>query len=191
MPGTSALLALLLAVANSTSSLQSRWRYGASIIAISLVVWPTIARPVRTIGLGASRGVHLTNPSPGILATDSDPSYHDLRRYVIDTPVSEKVASYIHDNTTVETRIFSPHPQAISIATGRPNASGFIGHLHSRAGSRSRIRRRTSVLGAWGRPPPWIRLHSRATRLDAAVAQSRPRLARQPTNVRAIGEHGN
>ena len=125
-----ALLALLLALAGRLSAWHPRYRYGLSIILIALVVWPTIARPVRTLGLGASRGVQLTNPLPGILASDSNPWYHDLRRYVITTPVSARVSSFIRNNTSVNTRIFSPHPSATSIATGRPNAIGFIGHLH-------------------------------------------------------------
>ena len=125
-----ALLALLLAIATSISSLTSRWRYAASIIAITLVVWPTVARPIRTLGLGASRGVHLTNPLPGVLATASNRRLQYQERYVINTPMSDNVVGYIHANTSVNTRIFSPHPQAMSIATGRPNASGFIGHLH-------------------------------------------------------------
>ena len=125
-----ALLALLLALAGRLSAWNPRYRYGLSIIVLALVVWPTIARPVRTLGLGASRGVQLTNPLPGILSSDTNSAYHDLRRYVITTPVSASVSSFIRNKTSVNTRIFSPHPSATSIATGRPNAIGFIGHLH-------------------------------------------------------------
>ena len=125
-----ALLALLLALAGRLSVFNPGWRLGISIIGVLLIVWPTIARPVRTIGLGVGRGVQLTNPQPGILDSDSDSSYHDLRRYVIETPVSPTVTRFIRQNTSVDTRVFSPHPSALSIATGRPNASGFIGHLH-------------------------------------------------------------
>ena len=125
-----ALLALLLALAGRLSALTPRWRYLFSIIGLALVVWPSIAQPVRTIGLGVSRGIYLTNPAPGILASDSMPFYHDLRRFVIDTPLSAEITGYIRDHTSVDSRIFSPHPSEMSVATGRPNASGFIGHLH-------------------------------------------------------------
>ena len=125
-----ALLALLLALAGRLSALTPSWRYLFSIIGLALVVWPTIAQPVRTIGLGVSRGIYLTNPEPGILASDSKPFYHDLRRFVIDTPLSANVTDYIRNHTSVDSRIFSPHPSEMSFATGRPNASGFVGHLH-------------------------------------------------------------
>ena len=125
-----ALLALLLALASRFLAIAPRWRYTFSIIGVALVIWPTIAQPVRTIGLGVSRGINLTNPQPGILASDSEPHYYDLRRFVIDTPLSADVTGYIRRHTSVDSRIFSPHPSEMSVATGRPNASGFIGHLH-------------------------------------------------------------
>ena len=125
-----ALLALLLALAGRVSALNPRWHYLFGIIGVLLVIWPTIAQPVRTIGLGVSRGIKLTNPEPGILASDSVPFYHDLRRFVIGTPLSADVAGYIRRTTSVDSRIFSPHPSEMSFATGRPNASGFVGHLH-------------------------------------------------------------
>ena len=125
-----ALLALLLALASRFLATAPRWRYTFSIIGVALVLWPTIAQPVRTIGLGVSRGISLANPQPGILASDSEPHYYDLRRFVIDTPLSVDITDYILSHTSVDSRIFSPHPSEMSFATGRPNASGFIGHLH-------------------------------------------------------------
>ena len=125
-----ALLALLLALASRFLATAPRWRYTFSIIGVALVLWPTIAQPVRTIGLGVSRGISLTNPQSGILASDSEPHYYDLRRFVINTPLSVDITGYIRSHTSVDSRIFSPHPSEMSFATGRPNASGFIGHLH-------------------------------------------------------------
>ena len=125
-----ALLALLLALASRFLAIAPRWRYTFSIIGVALVLWPTIAQPVRTIGLGVSRGISLTNPQSGILASDSEPHYYDLRRFVIDTPLSVDIAGYIRNHTSIDSRIFSPHPSEMSFATGRPNASGFVGHLH-------------------------------------------------------------
>ena len=125
-----ALLALVLALASRFLAIAPRWRYTFSIIGVALVLWPTIAQPVRTIGLGVSRGISLANPQPGILASDSEPHYYDLRRFVIDTPLSVDITDYILSHTSVDSRIFSPHPSEMSFATGRPNASGFVGHLH-------------------------------------------------------------
>ena len=127
-----ALLALLLAVAGRLPELRPRWRITASAALAALVVWPTVALPVRTMGLGVSRGVQLTNSQPGSPGSDSDVTVYDLRRFVLDSPMSAGVAAYIRDNTQVNARIFSPHPNAMSIATGRPNASGLAGHLHLR-----------------------------------------------------------
>ena len=128
-----ALLALLLALAGTWKTLRSHWRYGASILTLALVVWPTIAHPARTLGLAISRGVQLTNPPHGALASDSEPYHHDLRRYALDDPLSPDVISFIRDETLVSARIFSPSPSAMSIATGRPNAMGFVGHIHQEA----------------------------------------------------------
>ena len=125
-----ALLALLLAAAGRLPTLRPRWRAAAGVVIAALVVWPTIARPVRTIGLGIDRGVQVTNPEPGVLESDSYAYEYDLRRFVIETPVSVEVASYIRNHTPVDTRIFSPHPSELSTSTGRPNALGFAGHLH-------------------------------------------------------------
>ena len=125
-----ALLALLIALATRFPAPHPRWRYGASILIVAFAVWPTVAQPVRTIGLGVSRGLHLTNPTPGVVASDSHPWTYDLRRFVIETPISSSVSGYIRDNTPVESRIFSPHPSPLSIITGRPNAIGYVNHLH-------------------------------------------------------------
>ena len=125
-----ALLALVLAAAGRLPTLRPRWRAAAAVLIAALVVWPTVARPVRTIGLGIARGVQVTNPEPGVLESDSDWYEHDLRRFVIETPVSAEVAGYLRNRTPVDTRVFSPHPNALSVATGRPSALGFAGHMH-------------------------------------------------------------
>ena len=46
------------------------------------------------------------------------------------------MVSYVRSHTAVDARILSPHPSGLSIATGRPNASGFPNyvHLHPRTG---------------------------------------------------------
>ena len=125
-----ALLALLLALASRLSLLEPRWRYGVGVILAVLVVWPTVAQPVRTLGLGMRRGITLSDPQPGVLVSDSEPWYHDLRRFVIKKPLSTSVSRFIRERTPVDARVFSPHPDEMSIVTGRPNAVGFAGHLH-------------------------------------------------------------
>ncbi|MCY3748830.1 MAG: hypothetical protein OXG64_05990 [Chloroflexi bacterium] len=125
-----ALLALLVALASRLPALRLRWRAGVCVLIAVLVVWPTVALPARTVALGVSRGVELANTQPGVRDTDTNPYHFDLRRFVIDTPISAGVIRHIRNHTPVDTRVFSPHPIAMSIATGRPNASGFAGHLH-------------------------------------------------------------
>ena len=125
-----ALLALLLALASLLPTLRRRWRIAASALVVALAVWPTIALPARTIAQGVGRGVHLGNAEPGVRDTDSNPYHYDLRRFVIETAVSDRVASYIRNYTPVDARIFSPHPSGMTNVTGRPNASGLEGHLH-------------------------------------------------------------
>ena len=127
-----ALLALLLALASRLPALRPRWRAAVCALIVSIVVWPTVALPVRTVAIGVSRGVHLTNAQPGVWESDSDPYHYDLRRFVIETPVSASVTRYIRNHTPVDTRIFSPHPLAMSIVAGRPNASGLTEHVHFR-----------------------------------------------------------
>ncbi len=125
-----ALLALLVALASRLPSLRRRWRIGACVLIAGLAVWPTIAAPARTIGQGVGRGVHLANAEPGIRDTDSDPYLYDLRRFVIEADVSDRVTGYIRNHTPTDARIFSPHPSEMTNVTGRLNASGLEGHLH-------------------------------------------------------------
>ncbi len=127
-----ALLALLLAVAMRLPRLPPVWRMGASAAIAGLVVWPTIAQPVRTMSLGVSRGIQLSNSETGVLGAHSDVTVHDLGRYSIAGSVSDDVSRYVRDNTAVDTRVFSAQGNALSIATGRPNASGLRGALHLR-----------------------------------------------------------
>ncbi len=127
-----ALLALLVTLASRLPTLKPTWRVGASLLIAVLVVWPTIARPVRTIGLGLSRGIHVSNSQAGISGAHHDVSGYDLGRYATAGSVSSEVASYLRDQTSVHTRVFSPHWNALSVATGRPNASGVVGQQHLR-----------------------------------------------------------
>ena len=186
-----ALMALLIALATRLPDLRPRWRYGVSALIVAFAVWPTVARPVHTVGLGASRGVHLTNPTPGVMASDSDPWIYDLRRFVIDTPISSSVSGYIRDNTSVDSRIFSPHPSSLSVITGRPNAIGFVNHLHlvvllSGGPSYQDVLRYLEPAAA--RRLGFSYLHATG-RLDRRTAGSRARLARPSRTLRTPDSH--
>ena len=46
--------------------------------------------------------------------------------------LSDRIAAYIRDHTPVEARVLTPKAPytAVTFATGRPSAAGFVGHLH-------------------------------------------------------------
>ena len=129
-----ALLALLLALGWRLSVLRPRWRYAAGALIVGLVAWPTVAVPVRTLGLAVGHGVELANAQSGSSGRapeiDTDRYFWGLGRYTVEHPVSEPVARFIRDRTPVEVRILSPNPLDMTAITGRPNASGFAGLLH-------------------------------------------------------------
>ena len=129
-----ALFALLVALGGRLASLSPRWRYVVGTIALVLITWPTIASPVRTLGLAALRGIELTNHIPETVARkvefESPREPAGMGRYLSKRVVSVSVARYIQRNTAVDARILSPHPHEMTAATGRPNASGFVGYMH-------------------------------------------------------------
>ena len=120
-----ALLALLVALGVRLSALRPRWRWIFGSGFLALVVWPTVAAPVHSVGVGLNYGPRFDNARPG------QPFESNLmRRYVIRRPMSERVSEYISNSTDIDARVLSPDPTGLSLATGRPNASGFPGHLH-------------------------------------------------------------
>ncbi len=122
-----ALFALLIALTMRVAGLpRARWRYAAEAAFVSLIAWPTIVAPVRNLGLAIGNGVALANAQP--TQTASDAFFHS--RFVLENLPSDRVTEYIRGNTSVDTRIFSPYPQQMTYATGRPNASGFAGLVH-------------------------------------------------------------
>ena len=129
-----ALLALLVALGSRLAALDPRWRYAAAALIVVLVAWPTVAAPVRMLGLEARHGIELANAQPGPTGRDpefdSDLYYIGMGRYTVEYPVSGSVAAYIRSHTPVDARIFSPHPHDMTATTGRPNASGFVGLFH-------------------------------------------------------------
>ena len=122
-----ALLALLLALSVRLASLRpARWRYAAGALIFVLITWPTAVAPVRNLGLAVDHGARFANALPGQIEFKAAP----MGRYVLKRFASEHVAAYVRDHTAVDARVLSPSPNAMSLVTGRPNAAGFIGHLH-------------------------------------------------------------
>ena len=121
-----ALLALLLALGIRLTGLpRARWRYAAGAAIFALITWPTAAEVVRNVGLAVGNGVELVNAQQ----PQRPRSYFGGRFWLKSLP-SDRIASYIHNNTAVDARVFSPHPDSMTYATGRPNASGFAGLVH-------------------------------------------------------------
>ena len=123
-----ALLALIVALSERLARMRYRQRYAAAALVFFIVTWPTAVGPVRGLAQAFSRGIHLANTQPEMGEADSS-----LKgRYAVGPFGSEIVAAYIREHTTVDSRILSPHPHAVTAATGRPNAVGFSGLLHLR-----------------------------------------------------------
>ena len=123
-----ALLALLVALSDRLSALRPRWRYATAAVLVALVAWPTVAAPVRTLGLALGHGVRLTNVQP---APRDAPEVFQLGRRQALTPFApQPVVKYVRERTPVRSRILSPYPHHLTAATGRPNASGFVGTPH-------------------------------------------------------------
>ena len=55
-----------------------------------------------------------------------------MGRYPLERFPSDRIAEWLRENTDVDARILSPVPYALTVATGRPNASGFTEILHTR-----------------------------------------------------------
>lgn len=121
------LLAAMLAVSPRLRALRPRWRWAAGAVLVGLVTWPTVVSPLRVIGPGISQGVLLANAGAEAREAEVTGTWH---REVYPRLRSGRLAGYIRDHTDIEARILSPHPTAMSTATGRPNASGFIQAAH-------------------------------------------------------------
>ena len=125
-----ALLALMLALSSRLTALRPNFRYAAAAAVFLLVTWPTVAAPARKLGLAISQGVQIANAGPD--SRKFGEFYWWMGRYALERFPSDRIATWIRHNTDVEARILSPTPYALTIATGRPNASGFAEFLHTR-----------------------------------------------------------
>ena len=137
-----ALVALLLALAARLSGLApARWHYALAALLVGLIVWPTVAAPLRSLGQALGSGVQLANAGWVERESLDQTTAESTQRFQLPT-MSERLASYIRDqppldlmrdHTPVDTRVFTPEwPYwAASLATGRPNNAGFagLGHL--------------------------------------------------------------
>ncbi|MCY3957668.1 MAG: hypothetical protein OXG65_05180 [Chloroflexi bacterium] len=123
-----ALLALLVAAALRLRALRPRWRFVAFASVSLLAIWPTLAAPTGALAVALNRGIHLANAQPD--HSEFGESFRWMGRTAISPFASGSVRAYIREQTAVDARIFSPHPIALTIATGRPNASGPAGRLH-------------------------------------------------------------
>ena len=122
-----ALFALLIALGVRLARLRpARLRYAGGAVIVALIVWPTVAAPVRIIGLAISNGVELANAQPAQQAPGTDYMW----REPLENLPSDRIAAYIRNNAAVDARVFSPHPSAMTFATGRPNARGFPKLVH-------------------------------------------------------------
>ena len=122
-----ALLALVVALGARLGGIGSRWRIAAVGCLGALVIWPTIAEPVRRIPLSLGHGIEIANAQPGRIEP-GDPSIR-TRRHVLAPGISDAISDVIQKETEVDARVFSPHPHELTAATGRPNAMGPVGHL--------------------------------------------------------------
>ena len=119
----------------------ARWHYALAALLAGLIVWPTVAAPLRGLGQAVGNGVQLANAGWVERESLDQTTAESTQRFQLPT-MSERLASYIRDqppldlirdHTPVDARVFTPEwPYwAASLATGRPNNAGFagLGHL--------------------------------------------------------------
>ena len=177
-----ALFALLVALSVRLADLRpARLRYAAAAALLAVVTWPTIAAPVRNVGLAVGNGIELTNAQPKQYA----PGTRRDRRYVLKHLISNRIADYIRSNTAVDARVFSPYGDSMTFATGRPNAMGFPGLVHQFRVESPEYRDGPQSFGAGGHPAAGLRIRSRARRVGGEPARRGGHAARRSPPVRA------
>ena len=122
-----ALIALLLAVSSRLSDLPPRrWRYAAGALLVGLITWPTVAMPVRNLGLAIGNGVQLANARWVQTELIDQGETVLMRRFQL-RALTGPVADYIRDHTAVNARVLAtewPYWN-VFLGTGRPNNAGF------------------------------------------------------------------
>ncbi len=124
------LLALLVALSTRLATLRQRWRFAAAAFILVLITWPTVATEARKLRLALGHGVQIANATPE--SRTFDEFYWWMGRYPQEQFPSDRIAAWIRRRTDADARILSPAPYALTVATGRPNASGFADFLHTR-----------------------------------------------------------
>ena len=122
-----ALLAVLIALSLRLPALPIRWRWVASAAIVGLVAWPAVVSPVKALGPALGQGVELGNARTD---TQGSSSPRTGSRSAYPRLASEELAAYIRRYTGIQARILSPHATAMSAATGRPSAKGFVQASH-------------------------------------------------------------
>ena len=123
-----ALLALMLALSVRLAALRPNYRYAVAAVIFLLVTWPTVAVPARKLGLAMGHGVQIANAGPE--SRKFDEFYRWMGRYALERFSSKPIAAWIREHTAPDARVLSPMPYAMTVATGRPNASGFADFVH-------------------------------------------------------------
>ncbi len=121
-----ALAALLLALTTRLVELHPRWRLAASALLVSLIVWPTVVAPARSLGHAIGHGVQLANAGWVQLELLDRGVAVPMRRFQLRS-MSDRVADYIRGHTAVDARVLAtvwPYWN-VFLATGRPNNAGF------------------------------------------------------------------
>ncbi len=121
-----AVLAFMVALSARLHTLRPRWRFAVGALVVLFIVWPTAAGPVRMLGPALAQGVQAANARPELPQVLSAPR----GRSVIEPFAPPAVSAYVRDHTAGGARVLSPLPMEMSLATGRPNAAGFVGRIH-------------------------------------------------------------
>ena len=131
-----ALLGFLIGLTDRLATLRWPWKHIVTVGVVILIVWPTVISAARGIHLALGRGVQLSNAQPEQYVSEAVDMGGPTGRYAIRPFTSDRISTYIREHTEVDARILSPSPHEMSVATGRPNASGFAGltHLYARPG---------------------------------------------------------
>ena len=154
-----ALFALLVALATRLSLLTAHWRNAAVLLIVGLVAWPTLVSPMRNIRHSLVSGVQLRNAQPGQQAFGSE--FPRMGRSSLSPFAAKGVTRYVTDHTGVDERILSPRPMAMSVATGRPNASGICRAPSPERKDGRRVRGRYSLSRTHSDQTSWLRLRAR------------------------------
>ncbi len=104
-----------------------RPRHAGAALLVGLILWPTVAAPVRSLGQAVGSGVQLANAGWVHRQTPTPPQ----RRFQMPA-MSDRLANHIRDHIPLRARVLTPEwPYwSVSAATGRPSGAGFSDLAH-------------------------------------------------------------